>query len=164
MQKLIRVTAIIALALLCLSLLLLLVSIPCQRVLAAKVLRSPQEAISFLPVFPLAFFINCFLLTGCAILAVVFGGNQKGGIWLEIIVFILVALALPLLNTVLANVQNVMIANVRGSSYIVANTIANQIANMCMGPGNLGRSLILVVCGMSIVYKRMSKKLAKVTE
>ncbi len=164
MQKLIRVTAIIALALLCLSLLLLLVSIPCQRVIASKLYSTIPDVLSLLPIFPLAFFINCFLLTGCAILAVVFGGNQKGGIWLEIIVFILVALALPLLNTVLANVQNVMLAYVRGDNYIAANTIANQIANMCMWPGNLGRSLMLVVCGMSIVYKRMSKKLAKVTE
>lgn len=164
MQKFIRVTAIIAVVLVALSFLLLLISIPFQQTIAAKVFGSPHDAVSIMPVVPWVTVTNCIWLLGCAILAVVFGGNKKGGIWLEILVFAAVALVLPMMTALLGNVQNVVMAQARGTSYIAANAVANQIASYCMAPGNLGQSLILTVCGMSIVYKRMSKKLAKVTE
>ena len=164
MQKLIRVTAIIALALLCLSLLLLLVSLPFQQVIAHKLYSTSPDVISLLPIFPLQSFINCFLLTGCAILAVVFGGNQKGGLWLEILVLAAVILVIPFIAGFWDGLLTPMLVNARGSIYVAANATARNIANWCMAPGNLGRCLMLVVCGMSIVYKRMSKKPAKAVE
>lgn len=163
MQKFIRVTAIIALALLCLSLLLLICTLPFQQTLA-RLFNSSDEVLGLLPIFSWSQFVNCFLLTGCAILAVVFGGNRKGGIWLEIVVFMAAALALPLLTTALSNMQTILFGNIRGSAYVAALSSSALIAEWCMWPGNLGRCLMLSVCGMSIVYKRMSKKPAKATE
>lgn len=164
MQKTIRILAIIAAILVALSFLLLLISIPFQRLIADKGFGYSQDIIGLLPVVPWAVIAECFVLLGCAILAVVFGGNQKGGLWLEILVLIVVVLALPLIGTLLGHVQNVVIGQARGSMYIAANSVTNTIANFCMWPGNLGQSLILVVAGMSMVHKHMSKKLAKVTE
>lgn len=164
MQKFIRVMAIVALVLVALSFLLLLGTLPFQRVLAEKVLKPAPDVLALLPIFPLAAFIGCILLLGCAILAVVFGGNQKGGIWLEILVLIAVALVVPFISGFLDSLLTPFLATARGSLYVAAGATANQIANACMWSANLGESLMLVVCGMSMVYKRMSKKLAKVTE
>lgn len=164
MQKFIRVIAIVALVLVALSFLLLLGTLPFQRVLAEKVLKPAPDVLSLLPIFPLAAFIGCILLLGCAILAVVFGGNQKGGIWLEILVLIAVALVVPFISGFLDSLLTPFLVNARGGLYVAAGATANQIAGACMWSANLGESLMLVVCGMSMVYKRMSKKLAKVTE
>jgi hypothetical protein len=158
MQKVIRIVAIIAVILVALSLLLLLATIPFQQSLG-RLWSTSDDVLALLPIFPLAQFVPCFMLLGCAILAVVFGGNKKGGIWLEILVFAAVALALPVMRGLLSYVQTVAIGHYRGSVYLVANATAAQIASYCMWPANLGNSLVLVVCGMSIVFKRMSQKL-----
>ena len=164
MQKTIRILAVIAAILVALSLLLLLVSIPLQRMLANKVFGAPQDVIGILPIVPWITFTGCFMLLGCAILAVVFGGSQKGGIWLEILVLIAVMIVLPLMNTLLGNMLTVVMGQHRGSLYVAANSMSSTITSYCMWPGRLGQSIILVVCGMSMAYKHMSKKLAKVTE
>ena len=162
MQKFIRITAIIAAILVALSLLLLLVTIPFQQSLG-RLWSTSEDVLAHLPIFPLAQFVPCFMLLGCAILAVVFGGNKKGGIWLEILVFAAVALALPIMRDLLSYVQNVAIGQYRGSVYLAANATVAQIASYCMWPANLGNCLVLVVCGMSVVFKRMSKKMASGT-
>lgn len=163
MQKFIRVTAIIAAVLIALSFLLLLISIPFQRMIGAKLFGISDDVVDVLPQFPLASFVNCFMLLGCAVLLIVCCGNKKGGIWLELILLAAVALVLPAINFLLSYVVTVAFGQFRGYAYIAANTVTNQIASYCMWPGNLGRSLALVVCGMSIVFKRMSKKLASGT-
>ena len=159
MQKVIRIVAIIAVILVALSLLLLLATIPFQQSLG-RLWSTSDDVLALLPIFPLAQFVPCFMLLGCAILAVVFGGNKKGGIWLEILVFAAVALVLPFMKDLLISVQTMAFGLYRGSTYLAANATVNQIASYCMWPANLGNCLVLVVCGMSIVFKRMSKKLA----
>ena len=163
MQKFIRVTAIIAAVLVALSFLLLLVCIPFRQTIAAKLYTSSPDVIAALPIVSWPSFIYCFMLLGCAILAVVFGGNKKGGIWLEILVFAAVALVLPFMKDLLAFAQNAAIGRYRGSVYLAANATVAQIARYCMWPANLGNCLVLVVCGMSVVFKRMSKKMASGT-
>lgn len=164
MQKTIRILAIIAAILVALSFLLLLISIPFQRLIADKGFGYSQDIIGLLPVVPWAVIAECFVLLGCAILLIVCANSKKSGIWLEILLLAAVVAVLPVLNTVLSNVQNVLFVNVRGSTYVAANSVANLISSYCMWPGNLGHSVLLVVAGMSMVHKHMSKKLAKVTE
>ena len=157
MQKFIRVMAIIAAVLVALSLLLLLVSIPLQRFIAGNWLKYPESLMAALPIFPLADFFNCFLLLACVALLIVCCGNQKGGIWLEILMFLMIAVVLPLLNNLLANVQNVMLGQLRGDTYVAANSAVNNISHYCMASGNLGRCIALATCGMSIAFKRTKK-------
>ena len=59
MNKFIRVTAIVGAALVALALLLLLVSIPLQ---GAVVGVKSEEILQYLPIFPVATFVNLFLL------------------------------------------------------------------------------------------------------
>ena len=160
MQKLIRVLAIIAAVLIALSLVLLLGTLPFQRAIAAKLYTSSDDVIAVLPIFPLATFINCFMLTGCSALLIVCCGNKKGGIWLELILLVAMALVLPAIYRLLSRFMTVAFGQFRGDTYIAANSVADLISSCCMWPGNLGRCLAFVTGGMSIVYKHMSKKLA----
>ena len=162
MQKFIRILAIAAAVLVALSFLLILISIPLQRFIAGTLLQYPDSMLSIMPIFPLDSFVSCFLLLGCMILLVVCCGNKKGSIWLEILVLAAIVLVLPMLSTLLSYVQNIIIARVRGEAFIAANSIASRIWAYCMYPGNLGRSIALVAIGMSIAFKRMNKKIAKV--
>ena len=164
MQKFIRVMAITATVLVVLSLLLLLVSIPFQSQIAAKIYKFPEELTDMLPMFPLSQFVHTFLLLGCSALMIVCCGNQKGGIWLEILLLATLILVVPFINKVLSDVQNVFIGQVGGGSVVAANSVVNQISSYCAWPSALGNSLALVAGGMSMAYKRMDKKLAKVTE
>lgn len=161
MQKFIRILAIAAAVLVALSFLLILVSFPLQRVIAGTWLQYPDSILGIMPIFPLDSFVNCFLLLGCMILLVVCCGNKKGGIWLEILVLAAMVLVLPSLSTLLSYVQNIIIAMARGEAFIAANSVASRICAYCMYPGNLGRSIALVVIGMSIAFKHMNKKMAK---
>ena len=163
MQKFIRIVAIIAAVLVGLSFLLLLVSTPFQRMIAGKVFTYSDELVGRMPIFPLPSFVNCFMLLGCTIILVVCAGNKKGGIWLELVVFFCIALVLPFLNNILASGYYVWMGQIRGDMHVAAISIVNTISSWCMWPGNLGNSLALVVCGMSIVFKRMSKKLVSNT-
>ena len=163
MQKFIRVLAIIAAVLVALSLLALLISIPCQRLIAGSWFHYPEQMVAALPIFPLAHFIHCFLLLGCTALMIVCAGNKKGGIWLEILLLVMLALVVPVLSTALTNVQTILTGHLRGDSYVAANSVVNQISGYCMWPGNLGNSLSLVACGMSIAFKQMSKKVERIT-
>ena len=58
MQKTIRILAIIATALVALSLMLLVVSIPLQGVIAKEIFGYPSYVIEELPQFPLMFFFE----------------------------------------------------------------------------------------------------------
>lgn len=164
MQKFIRIMAIIAAILVAFSLLLLLVTIPFQRLLTSGLFGYPDDVVSMLPQFPLMAFLFTFLQLGCMILLVVCCGNKKGGIWLEVIVFILLAVVLPALNQFLTPMYNVLINRMQGGAYAAAHSVVNRITGYCAIPGSLGIAIGYGVCGMSIVFKRMSKKLGKVVE
>lgn len=164
MQKFIRIMAIVAAALVGLSLLLLLVTIPFQRMIASNVFGYPDDIVGTLPQFPMMAFLFTFLRLGCMILLIICCSNKKGGIWLEVIAFILLAVVLPALSRFLSPMYSVFVNRMQGSAYVAANSVVNNIANYCSMLGGLGHSIAYGVCGMSLVYKRMNKKLAKVTE
>ena len=163
MQKFIRIMAIVAAVLVGLYLLLLVGTIPFQRMIASGVYGYPDDVVGALPQFPLLPFLFCLLRLGCMILLVVCCGNKKGGIWLEVIVFALLAVVLPALSNLLSPVYNLWIGRM-GHTHAAAQSIVNTIANFCAIPGSLGQAIGYAVCGMSIVFKRMSKKLEKIVE
>lgn len=162
MQKFIRIMAIVAAILVGLSLLLLLVSIPFQRTIGSNLLGYPDAMTDGLPQFPLMAFLFTFLQLGCMILLIVCCGNKKGGIWLEVIAFITLAVILPALSQVLEPIYNVFVGRMRGETYLAAKSVVNSICVFCRMPGTLGVAIGYGVCGMSIVFKRMSKKLEKI--
>ena len=156
--------AIVAAVLVGFSLLLLLVTIPFQRTVGSNLLGYPDAMTEGLPQFPLMAFLFTFLQLGCMILLIVCCGNKKGGIWLEVIVFISLAVLLPLLSQVLEPMYNVYVGRMRGETYLAAKSVVNSICVYCRMPGSLGIAIGYGVCGMSIVFKRMSKKMAKLVE
>lgn len=156
MNKFIRVTAIVGAALVALSLCLLLISIPLQPVLG-RVYMHQGEFLSFLPIFPVAAFVNLFLLLGCTVPMIFCAGKKKGGIWLEILLFVALVLVLPLISSVLSTGLSVVAGNYRGSSYMAAYSIVNTISGWFTWTAGIGRAITLVACGMSITYKKLSK-------
>ena len=154
MNKFIRVTAIVGAALVALALLLLLVSIPLQ---GAVVGVKSEGILQYLPIFPVAAFVNLFLLLGCCALMIVCAGNQKGGIWLEILLLIALVAVLPLINTVLSSAMSMLAVRVRGNEYMAAYSLMNSTTGYFTWTAGIGRAITLVACGMSITYKKLSK-------
>lgn len=162
MQKTIRILAIIAAILVALSFLLLLISIPLQRTIG-KTMSYNEELLSFLPIVPMEQFIRCLLMLLCTVLLAVFAG--KNGVMLpEILLLAVLVLVIPFFSSFYSAAMTIARSQVGGGITIAAEGIVNTIARYCMIPAGLGNSLALVVAGMSMVHKHMSKKLAKITE
>lgn len=157
MQKTIRVLAIIATALVTVTLLLLVVSMPFQGVIAKEIFNYPPYVIAELPKFPLMSFLSCLLRTGCIGLLIICCGNKKGGIWLEILIMIILAIVLPVIDNVALRLYTVVLGRY-GSEKIMINSLISQIANYCAYPSGLGHVLAYITCGMSIAFKTLSKK------
>ena len=149
MQKCIRITAVIAGALVALSLFL----ISCSFLVQQGLVRSIYGITVDSPVIPVAQLVNCCLLLGCSVLLILFAGNGKVGIWSDILVFVLIALMLPALSAVLSYLQT-MASGWFGSGRVSAYSAVSALVGYCMWSANLGRCMMLAVCGMSIVYKR----------
>ena len=162
MQKMIRVLAVIAVVLVALAMLALLIGIPLQRVLATKVFSYPAEMVAYLPFVPFPQLLRCLLLLGCTILLAVCAG-KKGIILPEILLLIVLLFVIPGVNNFMPTLISNWLARTKGEYYVAASTVANMISNYCAIPASLGNSLALVVCGMNMVYKRMSKQLDKLS-
>lgn len=157
MQKFIRIMAIIAAALAGLSLVLLLITIPFQRSISSIFFNSPDIAMSTLPQFPLLPFIFGVLRLSCMALLTICCGNKKGGIWLELIIFACLVFVLPGLSRILSPLFTQILYSTKGSDYIMANNLVSNIANYCMIPAGWGQALAYAACGMSVVFKKMSR-------
>ena len=101
--------------------------------------------------------LNLFLLLGCTVPMIFCAGKKKGGIWLEILLFVALVLVLPLISSVLSTGLSVVAGNYRGSSYMAAYSIVNTISGWFTWTAGIGRAITLVACGMSITYKKLSK-------
>ena len=163
MQKFIRIMAIIATILVVFSLLLLLVTIPFQRMICKGIFGASDDMLSFLPIFPLQSFLFALVRLGLLILLVIMAGKTRS-IWAEVLVFGMLALVLPGVSRVVSPMYSMMIHRLYGSAYIAAHNMVNNIINYCSIPGSLGISLAYVTCGMSIAYKSMNKKSVKAVE
>lgn len=157
MQKTIRILAIIATALTAFTLVLLVVSIPFQGVIAEEILGYPPYVIEELPQFPLLPFLSNLLRTGCIGLLIICCGNKKGGIWMEILIMIILAIVLPVINNIALRLLTVALGQL-GSDKLIVNSFITQIANYCAYPSGLGQTLAYITCGMSIAFKTLSKK------
>lgn len=154
MQKFIRIIAIVAAALMALSLSLLVITVPFQRLIATEV-YGMEYAASALPQFPIVAFIFCLLRLGCAALLIVCGGNKRGGIWLELVVFFTLLAVLPPLNSYFSTIYTQFLGRM-GEYRLAANSCVSMITNFCLQPALWGQALAYAVCGMSIVHKHMS--------
>ena len=155
MQKLIRICAIAAGALIALTLLLLIVSIPLQRPIA-RVMGAPEEVLGILPRLPWFPILFCMLRLGC-IIPLILTDNKKGTIVLEVALFVCMAVALPGLNS-LWSFYAPVVANTKGLLYLNANSVVNTIVGMCTIPSGLGQALAYGVCGMRLVSKRLHRQ------
>lgn len=158
MQKFIRILVIIATVLVGISFSLLFISILFQLPIA-KYYNYPNEAIGLLPQIPVAQILICFLRLVCVALLIVCCGNKKGGVWMEIILFVLMLTLLPLIDVSAPTIYNKMIVYLRGTYFIMANNISNSIASYCLIPANIGLIISYFACGMSIMFKHMNKKM-----
>ena len=154
MQKLIRTSAIVAVALKAAASTLILMSYFFQPIIIDLFYNSsPSDGGSIFLIFIQSLwslFATIPLLFCC--------GKQKGRIVLELIVFGLLSLVLPAANTLTSVMFTNVIARTFGGAQVAAYSIANSIASYCAIPGNWGSAVAYAACGMSIVYKLMNKK------
>ena len=154
MQKFIRIMAIVAVALVGTSLLLMLISIPFQRSIASDIFGYyDDDILNLLPLFPFTDFLNCFLRLVCVSLLLFCCFKKKSGISLEFIIFVCLAVVLPIINQFVFYLYHLFIQD----TYIIANSMVSNLSYYCLTPANLGQAVAYTVCGMSIVYKQMNK-------
>ena len=157
MQKTTRILSIISAVLVFASLVLLIASMPLQKMLATAIYHYPDEMVAALPMFPVVPFITCLLQLGCIVLLFIGCGSKGNAFWAEILVIVLLAVVLPVINGV-AQTLYVGIVGRFGSDKALAVTAANQIATLCSNPANWGIVLGYITCGMSIASKVIAKK------
>lgn len=158
MQKFIRIMAIVAVALVGTSLLLMLISIPFQRLIASDIFGYyDDDVLNLLPLFPFTDFLNCFLRLVCVSLLLFCCFKKKSGISLEFIIFVCLAVVLPIINQFVFYLYQSFIPVTYGIDYRIANNIVSNLLHYCFAPANLGQAIAYAVCGMSVVYKQMNK-------
>ena len=153
MQKVIRILAIIAAALGALSTVLLLLSMPFQQLLTEHLYGLSGETLDMLPQFPLIPFIFTMLRTGLMAILIICCGNQKGGIWLEIVICGVLLLVLPALYALAHTLYTTLVINMRGYAFATAQNVVYTLADRCMTPAGWGQALAYLTCGMSIAFK-----------
>ena len=156
MQKFIRISAIVAAALVAISIFLLLVSIPFQG-LWARANHYPDAILSSLPMIPVIPFVTCFLQLGCMI-PMMIASCRKGSIWLEILLFAAMALVIPGISSVMSTSYATILGRVMSSNYLIANSAITPLIGLCTSSANLGQCIAYAVCGMRIVSKLVHKK------
>ena len=156
MQKFIRTMAILALILMGFSIFLLLFCLPFQRMIAAGIYGYSGEILSMLPIVPWSELIFGLLRTGLAVLLMAICCGKGRSIAPVIVIFLCLMLVLPLFSRITSFTSAILGARY-GSLYLAARSAAMQISNFCTIPAAWGQAIAYGVCGMSIVYKRMSR-------
>ena len=159
MQKFIRIMAIVATALIGGSFLLILLSIPFQRMIAMTFLNYPEQFVSCLPQIPVPQLLLCFLRLVCVALLIVCCGNKKGGVWLEIIILVCLVALLPGIHTIITPLYSKLVTYAQGINASAAYSASNTITTFCLIPSGWGQTIAYIACGMSIAFKHMSKKM-----
>ena len=157
MQKPIRLFAVLATVLMGASLVLMVASVPLQKMIATELYQYSADIIRELPRFPWIPFFSGLLYAGCTALLILCCGNQKSGIWLEILVIVLLATVLPAITTFASKLYSTILGSL-GLEKIAANSFVSMISSFCNCPASLGKVLAYIVCGMSITLKVISKK------
>ena len=141
------------------SFILLVLSIPFQELIAIHILGYSSKMVDYFPQIPVTQLLSCFLRLICVSLLIACCGNKKGGLWLEIIILVSLIFVIPSVNLVTSFVYPKVILHLQGISAYAAYSEANTFATFCLIPSNLSIPIAYVACGMSIAFKRMSKKM-----
>ena len=149
MKKTIRVFSVLALILAGLCMLALLVCICAQKALL-PIYGTPEEVMGRF-YFPAGAAVFAAGVLAAAILLV--AGNNKHGIFMEIVVAILVFVT-PSMQSLMATMQPMM-AGRYGTVFLAGMSAMNALSSLPLGCGRLALTLLTLVCGMSIAYKKM---------
>ena len=150
MKKTIRVFSVLALILAGLCMLALLVCICAQKALL-PIYGAPEEVLGRF-YFPAGAAVFAAGVLVAAILLV--AGNNKHGIFMEIVVAILVFVT-PSMQSLMSTVQPMMAGRYGGSVFLAGMSAMNALSSLPLGCGRLALTLLTLVCGMSIAYKKM---------
>ena len=158
MKKTIRFLTIISTALVVLSLLILLISIPLQSLIGKYVLGISEQTSSQLPMFPLIQFLECLACSACVALMFICCFNKKGGIVIEIIIIGCLVILFPFVFNVLSRIYTEVLLTHYPAYRLVAYSTVSQISSYCLTPLNWGSALACVTAGMSIASKKLEKE------
>lgn len=157
MNKLIKILSIIAAGISALSLLLLIICVAMQNQLIPLFYGNNYNTTLSIFTVPAAPFFYVASALAAAVVAIFTAGNRKFGVIPEIISFGYICLILPVLNYVLGIVERLSMTKFGGTDVIAHYTSLNSICNTLVGIAGLGISIIIAVCGMSFVYKKLIK-------
>lgn len=152
MKKGIRIFAILSEIVAFLSLLGVLVCIFLQKSLLPLYLSGQNMPSQF--IFPAAPVVYALLLGAILLLPCFLCGKENTGIAGEIITVCLLVL-LPGIQSGLSSLQVILISRFSGVATMAALSALNSICQYPLGLAHLASSLALLVCGMSIAYKKM---------
>ena len=109
------------------------------------------------PIIPMGTLIH---MIGCLVVAIIscFFTKTNRVIVFEVIALALLILIIPVLTRSLTMVQSITVGQTMGEYYAAAFSIANQISTVPNALMAVAESLCLVVCGMSISEKLITKK------
>lgn len=144
--------SIISIALIGLSLLLVVASIPLQRVLV-NIIYGGEYLEPFVPQFPVEHILSLFLMLISAFLFFIFGKKEENGIWVEVVTLGLLFLVIPSCVSIFSSVY----LRIMDFEYIVSYTKVRTITGYFRFFSSLGQVLLYVTCGMSIATKKQNK-------
>ena len=152
-----RTVAIASALLAGLSIILLFVSIPFQKMYAASVLEFNSKLLEILPQIPIYHLIYAILFTACTGLVILCCNSKEKSIAPEVVLLICMAFILPMLNKIISPQYAVIMARM-GNEYIAAHSIISNMATYMFIPLDVGLVLSYVACGMSIAGKIKEKE------
>ena len=152
MKKTIRALSVVALILAGLCLVLLITCICIQKTLLP--IYSASETVLENFYVPIAPIVNVFGLLIAAFFLLL--GTNMDIILMEILSPALI-FTTPILSALTSFWQTSFVGRFYGSVFLAGLGAVSQICEFPMYVGNLARVVIVLVCGMSIVWKKMSK-------
>jgi len=153
MKKLIKVLSFISLGLMILSCFLVILCTVFRRPLTELFLSYGADDLKL--VIPAGTAVSMVLQLGCALWLSIFASDHRFGIWAEILPAAGLALVAPLLNRVLSAVQSRVIVRMFGYLFMNSLSMISALWSYATIFTGFAVSLALVVCGMSIAYKRL---------
>ena len=183
-----RITAIFAVLLIMLSVLLLIITTIFQGPIAGLFCDLHQIMPQWLKTWririPWQAFLTCFAQMICIAPVIFLAGRKKGGIWIEIVLFVLLLFCIPALNRLVETVDFVAkvldwygdparFLNIRkllmyGAYYELGwssiNVMFKEVPRWCMEAATVGRLFGLMAIGASmagVATQRKEKKAAK---
>lgn len=154
MNKFIRIVAIVSAVLMGVSAILLIVVLCCQNSLSHLISTSDFSAF-IVPGGPV---IRILCSLGMAVLMCFFLGNKKVGIWFDILSFALIGFVFPFICSIVNYFETMMYTRVNGEMLMAARSAVMSLCNVPQFIAQAAVTILLLMCGMSIAYKRLTKE------